>query len=470
MRQLAHLAARLYNTPLMLLPSMADTFAAVFAQAIDGRVVAMGDSARPDPLAYAGNVQPGARFEGKSYVVTEAGIGLLPVYGPLVQRAGQMNPDCTPLASYQKLSSRLQQMLADSDVKGILMELDSPGGEVAGNFEFARHLLSLRDTAKPIWGHANEGAYSAAYSIGAATGRLTVPQSGSLGSIGVVMLHMDQSERDRKQGVAYTPIFAGARKVDFNSHAPLSADALAGGQAEVNRLYDMFTAHVAAARRMDQQAVRNTEAGIFAAQDARQLGLADAVASFDDTLAELTAWVSQPGRKSFSTGARAETPPPAATAVPPSSTMKGETAMSQPKADETSVSESEAQRRSDAASAAATQAATATAHAAERSRISAILNHAEAAGRAGLAHNLAFETDMTAEAAAKILASAGKDQVTAAAPVAAPAAVSPLAAAMAAVPNPPVAAAAAGAADDSSAALAANVVALHRRVTQGVKA
>lgn len=462
MRALAHLAARLYNAPLMLLPSAADTFAAVFAQALEGRAPLQADAARPDPLAYTGNVQPGARFEGKNYTVTEAGVGLLPVYGALVQRAGQMDGNCMPLASYQRLQARLQQMLADTDVKAILMELDSPGGEVAGNFEFARQLLDLRAGAKPIWAHANEGAYSAAYSIAAATGRITVPQSGSLGSIGVVMLHMDQSERDRKQGVTYTPIYAGARKVDFNSHAPLSKEALATGQAEVNRLYDMFTGHVASARSMDQQAVRDTEAGIFAAQEARQLGLADAVASFDDTLAELTALVSQPARKSFLPGARADNPPAASAA--PSTSPKGKTSMSQPNA-ETTVSEAEALRREQAAAAAAST----TAQTAERSRISAILNHAEAKGRTQLAQSLAFETDMSAEAAGKILAAAGKDAPAPAPAAAAP--TSPLAAAMANVPNPPVAAAAPGAdADaDSPAALAANVMALHRQY-KGVKA
>jgi signal peptide peptidase SppA len=460
MRNLAHLAARLYNAPLMLLPSVADTFAAVFAQSLDGRGLVQIDGARPDPEAYTGNVRPGSKFADKPYTVTDAGVALLPVYGALVQRAGQIGADCMPMASYQRLSARLQQMLADSDVKGVLMELDSPGGEVAGNFEFVRQLLALREGDKPIWGHANEGAYSAAYSIAAATSRITVPQAGSVGSIGVVMLHMDQSERDKKQGVTYTPIFAGARKVDFNSHAPLSKAALTAGQEEVNRLYDMFTGHVATARSIDQQAVRDTEAGIFAANDARQLGLVDAVANFDDTLAELTALVSAPQRTTFLPGASGAKP------TAPTATKKG-TAMSQTNADGTPVSEAEALRREQAAAATASTASTA----AERSRISAILNHAEASGRTALARNLAFETDMSADAAGKILAAAGKDAPVAAAPAPAAAApVSPLAAAMASVPNPAVAAAATADGDDTPEALAANVVALHRRTMQGAKA
>lgn len=454
MRNLAHLAARLYNAPLMIQPAVADTFAAVFAQALGERGVVQLDAvaARPEPEAFAGNVRAGAKFEGKPYLVTEQGVAVLPIYGALLQRAGQFDANCMPMASYQRIGARFEAMLADPDVKGVLLEVDSPGGEVAGNFELARRMLARRDAGKPVWGHANESAFSAAYSLIASTARISVPQAGSVGSIGVVMLHMDQSERDRKQGVTYTPIYAGARKVDFNSHAPLSAEALAAGQAEVDRLYDMFIGHVATARSLDQQIVRGTEAGILAASDARQLGLVDVVQGFDETLQELTAAVSAPRSTTFLPGSNATSQP----------TKKGETEMSQTN-EGTPVSEAEAQRRERAAADAATRQAAG----AERTRISAILGHAEAAGRTPLAHKLAFETDMSAESAVTILQAAAKDAPAAAAPVPAPAAVSPLAAAMASVPNPPVAAGAAGVVDDSPAALAAAAVAAHNTFTRG---
>lgn len=455
MRHLAHLAARLYNAPLMLLPSVADTIAAVFAQALQGSLPAAGLAADaveglPRAEGYAGNVARGAKFADKPYVVTEAGVALLPVYGALVQRAGQIDANCMPIASYQRIGATLQRMQQDPDVKAILMELDSPGGEAAGNFDLAAQILAARDGGKPIWGHANEGAYSAAYSLGAAVQRLHTPQAGSVGSIGVVMLHMDQSERDRKQGVAYTSIFAGARKVDFNSHAPLSAEARALGQAEVNRLYDMFTTHVATARGLDLQVVRGTEAGILPAHDAKALGLIDAVSSFSDTLAELTDLVSRPARSVFTTGATR------------ASSQKGGTSMSQTQAEPgaATVTEAEATRREQAAAATARTEG----QAAERARISGILNHAEAAGRPGLARSLAFDTDMAVEPASRILAAAAKEPGTAAPAAAAAVPASPLAAAMAGVPNPPVAAAGQPA-EDSPASLAANVVALHRQVT-----
>ena len=457
MRNLPHLAARMYGVPLMLLPSVADIFGNTLQQILQqpqGAAAAEPATARKRPHGFASNVRV-ERYADKPYIVTDDGVGVLGVYGALLQRWAFDMATCESFASYEVLRYQHDQMQADPDVKAILTEWDSPGGEVAGNFELARHIMAQRG-GKPMWAIANEGAYSAAYSLAAATDRIIVPQAGSVGSIGVVMVHVDQSVRDQKQGLAYTFIYAGDRKVDFNSHAPLSDKAKSIATAEVVRLYDMFTGHVAAARSLDVQAVRDTEAGVFAANDAKALGLVDTVGSFDDALAELTDLVRQPQGKSFSTGGQA-----AAT------TAKGRTTMSDKQAaatdtaaatTPTGVPEAEVAQR--------VAAAQAEARTGERTRIAAILRAPEAAGRGNLAQALAFDSDMAPEAATKLLGTAAQEQ-----PAGKPAAAttSPLAAAMATVPNPPVGATAGGAAaDDSPEALAASAIALARSA-QGVK-
>lgn len=483
MRHLPLLAARLYNAPLMLPLAVAETFGTVFRDLMQAGGSAPANITVVDatglplikPEAFAANVQAGEQFADKPYLVTEAGVAVLSITGPLMQRAGQIDANCMPLASYQRITAKFDAMQADPDVAAILLEWDSPGGEVAGAFTLASRLMAARG-GKPVWSHANEGAYSAAYLIAAATDRVVVPQSGLLGSNGVVMLHVDQSQRDAKQGVVYTPIYAGARKVDFNSHAPLSKAALAIGQAEVDRLHDMQVTHIATARGLDAQAVRDQEAGIFAANVAKAIGLADDVATFEQTLAELTDLVHarasgavhfsfataeqrqaarhNPGETTMSQQNGAAPAPPAATPTPTASQPAG--------VPETEV----AQREATAATAAAGNARTA-----ERTRVAAILRAPEATGRAGLAQALAFDSDMAPEAAVKLLAVAAQDAPPAAAAAAAKpaAAASPLAAAMASVPNPAVGPDAAGPADDSAEALAASAIALARNV-QGVKA
>ncbi len=456
MRNLPHLAARMYGVPLMLLPSVADIFGNTLQQILQQpQGEAIAQPAQPRPLGFASNVQVN-RFADKPYVVTDEGVGVLGIYGALLQRYAFDMATCESFASYQVIRQRLDQMQADADVKAILLEFDSPGGEVAGNFELARRMLAARG-GKPVWSIANEGAYSAAYSLAVSTDRIIVPQAGSVGSVGVVMVHVDQSVRDQKQGLAYTFIYAGDRKVDFNSHASLSDKAKSIATAEVVRLYDMFTGHVAAARSLDVQAVRDTEAGVFAANDAKALGLVDTVGSFDDALAELTDLVRQPQGKSFSTGGQA-----AAT------TAKGRTTMSdkQAAATDPAAANNTPQGVPEAEVAQRIAAAQAEARTGERTRIAAILRAPEAAGRGNLAQALAFDSDMAPEAATKLLGTAAQEQ-----PAGKPAAAttSPLAAAMATVPNPPVGAGAGGAAaDDSPEALAASAIALARSA-QGVK-
>ncbi|MDO3525120.1 S49 family peptidase, partial [Ralstonia pseudosolanacearum] len=103
---------------------------------------------------------------------------------------------------------------------------------------------------------------------------------------------VDQSVKDAKDGVRYTAVFAGARKNDLNPHEPITDEAQAQLQAEVSRIYGLFVATVARYRGVTAEEVSATEAGLFFGQDAVTAGLADAVGTFDDALAQLTASLS----------------------------------------------------------------------------------------------------------------------------------------------------------------------------------
>jgi signal peptide peptidase SppA len=463
MRNLAHLATRLYGVPLMLLPTAADIFGNTFQRILDGSAAAPGEEAgavQLKPHAFADNLAAGSKFASKPYLVTDAGIGVVGIYGALLQRWAFDMASCTSMASYQVIKQTLDMMQADPDVRGILLEFDSPGGEVAGNFELARQMLARRGE-KPIWSHVNEGAYSAAYSLAAASDRIVVPQAGSVGSIGVVMVHVDQSKRDERMGLAYTFIYAGARKVDFNSHAPLGKKAQELATAEVVRLYDMFAGHVAAARSLDVQAVIDTEAGVFAANDAKTIGLVDAIGGFDETLAELTDYVASKASAGFATaGGTAARHNHGGTEMSTTNGAAPNTSAATPPTPVAGVPEADVVQRETAARAAGA--------ADERKRIGAILNHEAAAPRQKLAKKLAFDTDMSVEASASVLEAAAAEQ---GADASTAAFVSPLAAAMATLPNPAVGpdAAAGGAVGGEADATttAKNVVALFNQAKGG---
>lgn len=269
--QLVHLASRLYGTPLLIARSKLDVILSVLGPRIGLPDIDAAVSL-PTPKAASAMAQPG--------------IAIIPVHGTLVRRAIGLEA-ASGLTSYGEIAARLDAALADPQVSGILLDLDSPGGEAGGVFELAERIRAANDI-KPVWAHANDSAYSAAYAIAAATSRLTLSQTAGVGSIGVIALHVDQSIKDAKDGIAFTAIYAGHHKNDFSPHAPLSPQAASTLQSEVDRLYGIFISQVAQMRGLDSDAVRATEAGLIFGEAAVTAGLADAVISLDQVLVEFS--------------------------------------------------------------------------------------------------------------------------------------------------------------------------------------
>jgi len=276
--QLPHIAARLYGTPLLINRAKLDVILSVLGNRIDWPAT---DMAIPMP---APRNQP----------ANSTGIAVIPVQGTLVKRTLGLEA-ASGLTSYGEIQALLAAAISDPSVRGILLDIDSPGGETGGVFELAEFVRRAA-TVKPIWAIANDNAFSAAYAIGSAASRVIITRTGGVGSIGVIALHVDQSVADSKNGLRYTAITAGAHKSDYSPHEPLSSEAQARLQAEVNRLYDLFVAHVATMRPVSEDAVRTTEAGLYFGPEAIHAGLADSLMSFDEVLTEFNTFLTPQGR------------------------------------------------------------------------------------------------------------------------------------------------------------------------------
>jgi ClpP class serine protease len=200
--------------------------------------------------------------------------------------------------------------------------------------------------------------------------------TGLVGSIGVVLLHLDRSKQMEKQGVAPTLIFAGAHKADGHPFAALPDGVRAQFQSEIDALYGAFVSQVAKGRPMSESEIRATEARVYSGAEAVSLGLADTIGTLDDLVASLE---TRRG-SGFVKGATMSQNNPVALAAP-------------------GVDAGISQAQLDAAVAAARSEGAATGAAAERARISAILDSDEAKGRDKLARHFAFATEMSPEAA-----------------------------------------------------------------------
>lgn len=200
------------------------------------------------------------------------------------------------------LREAIREALNDPEVSAIVLDIDSPGGSVDGMTEFAADLRAMRDGEKPIVAVADPTAASGALYIGMSAREFIVTPSGSVGSLGVYMLHWDISRELEEIGETPTFIFAGEYKVDGNPFEPLSDTARDDWQAEVNHFYALFTADGAKGRQTTiSDVVENYGQGrMLLPQDALKVGMVDRIDTLENTIRRLSR-----GRAS-STGRRAE--------------------------------------------------------------------------------------------------------------------------------------------------------------------
>jgi signal peptide peptidase SppA len=306
--------------------------------------------------------------DSKPYVQVGAA-AVIPISGLLLNR---FSGSWGYVTGYNAIRSQLNAAIGDDSVRHIIFDVNSPGGQAAGCFELAGDIRAAREI-KPITAVVDGGSYSAAYALASQATRIIMSPSAGVGSIGVVSMHVDVSKALEEEGITVTFIYAGKHKVDGNPFEPLSKEVKADWKASVDKFYDAFVSSVADGRgeRFTEEAARKTEAQIYLAADALDLGLVDEVATPQMALQAILGGASKP------TGSQ----------------QKRNDSMSDTK---DVKAEQEAQAK---AIQEATQKAVAEALKAERARTAAIMTSDEAKGREALASHLAHNTDMTAEMA-----------------------------------------------------------------------
>lgn len=281
-----HLAARVFNTPLLIHPQKLDAIIAGLGHRLLGAPVVDGAASMQEVGPELFSTRKGAQAE-RGYRIVD-GVAVLSINGALVHRSRFDMSESTFTLGYNDLAADLEDAMDNPDVHAVLQVFDSPGGEAQGAFEFADRVHALRGR-KPMIAIADGMAASAAYLGASAADELVVTRTGYAGSVGVVMRHIDLSRALANEGVAVTHIYAGAHKVDGNPYEPLPAAVRGDFQAEIDSLYSMFIEAVAGYRRMSGEALRKTEANTYAGVAAVAAGLADRLGTTDALISELAA-------------------------------------------------------------------------------------------------------------------------------------------------------------------------------------
>ncbi|EPG9560493.1 S49 family peptidase, partial [Morganella morganii] len=156
---LPHLAQKLFNTPLAIHPQKAEVIVSSLTERLG--ITQIRSAMMEDDDEYFSRK---ARKD-RGYDVLE-GIAIIPVYGTLVQKLGTLRP-YSGMTGYDGIRRVFLTAINDPEVKGICLDIDSPGGEVAGCFDLVDLIYAERGK-KPIHAILSENAFSAAYAIASA--------------------------------------------------------------------------------------------------------------------------------------------------------------------------------------------------------------------------------------------------------------------------------------------------------------
>lgn len=316
----ARIAARAFNTPLLVEPAKATAFLSGLGPRVLGRQVELTEGTevyhteKATLPAHAsiltGGLAESLRQHGDAPFPVVDGIAVIEISGVLIHRGGWIG-ESSGQTSYEGVAAQVEAAAGDPSVRGVALEIDSFGGEVAGVFDLADRIRALRRD-KPVWAFVAEHAFSAGYALASQADRILLPRTGALGSIGVVVMHADLSGKLDQEGVQVTLIHSGQHKVDGNPYAPLPDNVRGDIQREIDVLRFLFAETVAAGRagRLSQEAALATEAATYRGADAVAAGLADEVTDLGRGFSAFRQMVAQRPTTTLSRARRASLPHP----------------------------------------------------------------------------------------------------------------------------------------------------------------
>lgn len=214
------------------------------------------------------------------------GIAIIPVTGSIFRYAN-MFTEISGGTSTQMLALDIQEALENKDIRGILLDIDSGGGQANGISELSQMIFNAR-ASKPIKAYIGGSGASAAYWIGSAASEVIINDTGVAGSIGAMLSFEDDSEAMAAQGIKEVKIISSVSPLK-NSDSEL--------QALVDSLGQIFVENVAKNRATTTENVLKNygQGGLFVGKDAVNAGLADRVGTFEDVLSSFGGGISQRG-------------------------------------------------------------------------------------------------------------------------------------------------------------------------------
>lgn len=333
-----------------------------------------------------------------TYSVTERdGVAIIPVTGPLFRYANLFTM-ISGASSYELIARDFTTALENPQIKGIILDIDSPGGEVNGVSELSNMVFAARGK-KPVVAYASGDAASGAYWIASAADEIVVSETSALGSIGVVGMYQGKSGKSA-EAVEIVSSQSPHKRLD-----PTTDDGRSRLQIRIDSMADVFIETIARNRNVSTENVQNHYGGgdVMIGAKAVSAGLADRIGSLEGLIAELSSPQKSPRTEGFFNAQN----------QPPSTQEKKQMDIETLKKDHPDL----------------VATLTREGASAEKKRLNDILCSEEAKGREKLAKEMALNTDIHAMEARQLLVCA---------PVEEPKATTSFEKVMSSMPNPAI--------------------------------
>lgn len=271
--ELLRIKSKLQNTPHLV---DQNTFTQIM-EYLESRSMADAEIVTPEMKSGGGG---GGRYDDNYNPDTKTGV--MYIDGPLSYKPVTVFGFECGGTSYMGLKEQME-LLVQKGATTVAMIADSGGGEAHGMMDTGNYIRKLADdNGIKLIAYVDGVSASACYGLTCIADEIILSADSMVGSIGVLIQLVNDSEALKKAGYERTFITAGADKVPFDADGAFTESFKERLQSQVDTLYEGFTAHVAQHRGITVEAVKSTEAQVFLAQEAIDLGLADSIMTVED--------------------------------------------------------------------------------------------------------------------------------------------------------------------------------------------
>ena len=208
----------------------------------------------------------------KDFLDKKTKMAVIPLMGATTYRETAISAMCG-LTSYEGLLRQTQEAI-DEGVTKVVLHVDSGGGSAQGAFASANEFKQMcADVGITTYAYVDGSCCSAAYAWAAVCDVVVAEPYANIGSIGVLVAMSDTSEKDAKEGVRTVYVTDGTSKIPFDENGKFKVEYLKDVQDKVSFLGDEFRAHVSSHTGISTKTLKDTQAKVYMAKDALELGL-----------------------------------------------------------------------------------------------------------------------------------------------------------------------------------------------------